>query len=1489
MRAECPHCLRSFTPRASPAASETDATTAADAGDLATLVRPTPGRILGERYEIRERLGRGGMGEVFRAFDLKLRVDVALKALRAGRVGSQQALEQLRGEVRAAREVVSPNVCRIFDLVEEDGQEFVSMEYIDGGTLAEALRERGPLAVQEAHEIASQFLSGLEAIHQAGLVHRDFKPENVMITRAGRVVVMDFGLAKARTEGPAGTISGTPAYMAPEQARGEGVDARADVFAAGIVLSEMLTLGPGSPADSRPSLWRGVRESPPRVPDGPWAPVLRQALSPNRDERPTSARALARALDEVTERLPGFDTRRPYPGLSSFTEADSDYFFGREAELEEVWRKLGRSRLLALIAPSGAGKSSFLRAGLVPSLPEGWKALVVTPGARPFQSLARSLVPFFSGDTPATQALVQLEDEDTAVSLLQRWRRRHAHALVILDQFEELFTLTPGPVREAFARVLGRLVLEADIHVLLSLRDDFLFRCREHEALRPAFSDLTALGPLDESALRRALVQPALVCGYRFEDEALIDEMLAELQKERGALPLLAFAASRLWEKRDRERGLLTRAAYAEIGGVAGALAQHAEATLARVGTQRTPIVRELFRNLVTAEDTRAVRQREELLSVFSGGATTSAEAEAVLAALVDARLLTSYEQPGEAGTTRQSIEIVHESLLWAWPRLVRWQTQDKDGAQLRDQLRQAAQLWLDRGQTTDLLWSGQAYRDLALWRERYTVPLSASEESFARATEANAMRRRRRRRAVAAMLMGATATVAIVTSILWQRADASRRAAEAEARRAEASKLLALGQLELDRYPTAALAYALKSLELDDAASGRQFALRALQRGPVARLTPSLSDDSGAITPPAFSANGEWLAFGGWRRVELFRREGGAALVLGGDYAEERALVAGFGPASDTLVSNRDGEVRVWSLPEGRELRRQAFEQGVSVLWMGRDVFLTATQVGERWILRQHALAVADARVIGAFEARDFGLSPERRVMAIVRGRSIHERSLDRWAAPVRLLAEHQAEVEAVVYSPDGLRLAARDRSGEIRIWPTDERGLRPLRVLSGGDGLGRLRLDQKGRWLAGIGGQRGLASVRLWDLTAPPGAEPIVLRRADAPYWNSLAFDPSGAWLATSNSGDGTLWSLGGTHPHVLAAHDLFVWSMAFTPDGKRIVSASQDGTVRSWPISAEVGGESRVLVRDDLFFPELAIDEHQIVVSPGRGRLQVVPVDGGAVRELGRVYPEEGGGGPLAHFGNLVAIAPAGGAPNDRVIRIIDLHSGTVRVLPPVPGVIDTAGAGFGWLQFVSGDRLLAAKLGAGLLLYDLDRAEGRLLTTQVQWRSTVSPDGSVGMGVALFPEFTLLGRTSELVRFYLDGRQPRALGAHGTAVSAVAVSPDAALVASGSVDGTVRIGPVSGEEPHVFFGHEGVVWTMAFSQDGRWLASGGNDGTVRLWPVPDLSGKPPQVWERARFLALFRAKTNVRVVSDPRSATGWKLDREAFPGWQDEANP
>ncbi len=207
------------------------------------------------------------------------------------------------------------------------------------------------------------------------------------------------------------------------------------------------------------------------------------------------------------------------------------------------------------------------------------------------------------------------------------------------------------------------------------------------------------LGPPVGPALRRALVQPATKCGYRFEDDELVDEMLAEVEGERGALPLLAFAMARLWEKRDRNEGLLTRQAYHDIGGVGGALARHAEETIDRIGVERIPVVRELFRNLVTAEGTRAIREWDELLSVFDEAQRQPAEE--VLRELIDARLLTSYEIHEEDAEPTRRVEIIHESLLANWPRLVRWQTQDAEGAQLRDQLRQAAAAWDEHGTAT--------------------------------------------------------------------------------------------------------------------------------------------------------------------------------------------------------------------------------------------------------------------------------------------------------------------------------------------------------------------------------------------------------------------------------------------------------------------------------------------------------------------------------------------------------------------------------------------------------------------------------------------------------------------------------------------------------------------------------------------------------------------------------------------------------------------
>ena len=365
-----------------------------------------------------------------------------------------------------------------------------------------------------------------------------------------------------------------------------------------------------------------------------------------------------------SQACPGSDDERsPYPGLAAFTEADAEFFFGREAEVAQMWRKIMSRRLLAVIGPSGVGKSSLLRAGVIPAKPDGWGVLICQPGEAPFAALARTLAPEFKDDVDAIAQLIDIRE--SATRLVTRWRERHDQVLVIVDQFEELFTLNPPETQRQFAELVGRLAREADVHVLLSLRDDFLFRCHDHEPLTPVFDALTPVKAPGAHALFRALVEPAARRGFTFEDDELPREMVSEVEGERGALPMLAFAVARLWAKRDRKRRLMTRQASTDIGGVSGALARHAEATLQGIGGDRLPIVREIFRNLVTAEGTRPVREWDELLSIFDpvhpraeikpvptnagktvgeGFIPSRAAAEEVLRQLIDARLLTSYE-----------------------------------------------------------------------------------------------------------------------------------------------------------------------------------------------------------------------------------------------------------------------------------------------------------------------------------------------------------------------------------------------------------------------------------------------------------------------------------------------------------------------------------------------------------------------------------------------------------------------------------------------------------------------------------------------------------------------------------------------------------------------------------------------------------------------------------------------------------------------------
>jgi len=263
-----------------------------------------PGTMLAGRYRIVGLLGRGGMGEVYRAEDLKLGQPVALKFLPKNVTHRADRLARFHQEVRLARQVSHPNVCRVHDIGEVDGQHFLSMEYIDGEDLASLLRRIGRLPSDKALELARQLCAGLAAAHDRGVLHRDLKPANVLIDGRGRARIVDFGLANLTDEGrDAPEIAGTLGYMAPEQQEGGAATTRTDVYAMGLVLYEMFT---GKPALTVGGAHLGVRaqsNAPPANPsthipdlDPAIERVILRCLERDPARRPPSAIAVAAAL-----------------------------------------------------------------------------------------------------------------------------------------------------------------------------------------------------------------------------------------------------------------------------------------------------------------------------------------------------------------------------------------------------------------------------------------------------------------------------------------------------------------------------------------------------------------------------------------------------------------------------------------------------------------------------------------------------------------------------------------------------------------------------------------------------------------------------------------------------------------------------------------------------------------------------------------------------------------------------------------------------------------------------------------------------------------------------------------------------------------------------------------------------------------------------------------------------------------------------------------
>ena len=453
------------------------------------------------------------------------------------------------------------------------------------------------------------------------------------------------------------------------------------------------------------------------------------------------------------------DDASPYRGLAAYASTDSELFFGREREIEQLVNRLVLEPFVAVVGPSGVGKSSFVHAGVLPSLAD-WRAVTARPGRAPLRNLGAQL------DVPELDALT----DATIDAMVRRLRDENPKGLVVIvDQFEELFTLgCPDDERDRFTRLLLAIGRDSEtrLRVIITLRDDFLIRAQQLRGFDLMLArGLHLLGPMHADALERIIVEPARRVGYEFDDPTLPARMVGEAASTPAAVALISFAASRLWELRDRHFKQLPRKAYDAIGGVGGALARHADETVESLSAAERSLLRKAFRHLVTFEGTRAVLEREELIQLLGGGA----EAQRLVERLVASRLVVSSENEHGASV----VEIIHEALVSAWPRLAEWLHEDVEGSRFHQQLRAAAKQWDDRKRARGLLWRGDALTEYQLWRKRRTENLTPLEEAFGAASNHEAARGLRIRRTIIAFALIATSIFFVA---LWLANRAARR-----------------------------------------------------------------------------------------------------------------------------------------------------------------------------------------------------------------------------------------------------------------------------------------------------------------------------------------------------------------------------------------------------------------------------------------------------------------------------------------------------------------------------------------------------------------------------------------------------------------------------------------------------------------------------------------------------------------------------------------
>jgi len=1176
----------------------------------------------------------------------------------------------------------------------------------------------------------------------------------------------------------------------------------------------------------------------------------------------------------------------PYPGLRPFQPDEVDVFFGREQQIDQLLDRLGRSRLLGVVGSSGCGKSSLVKAGLIPALETGllaaagarWRYAEMRPGNQPLLRLAEALLadsalgPERAGQPGAlgfVLATLRRGPLGLAEVLADTPPPEGTRLLLVVDQFEEIFRYVEhGDPDEADAFVALLLAAAADpeapIYVVLTMRSDYIGDCALFEGLPEALNESQFLTPRMTRAERReAMVGPAGVFGAAIEP-ALVNRLLNDMGADPDQLPRMQHLLMRLWHRAVGSAGaggaaggdgsgvVLAAAGYEAVGGFADCLSNHADEAFEEIDLEGRRIAEHLFRALSErGDDQRDVRRPARLGEV---AAVADVPPERV------AEVVEVFRRPDRSFLTPPAgvplepdtvLDVSHESLIRQWRRLRSWVEEESQSAALYRRLTQTAGLWR-RGEAG--LWGppdldiAVAWRDrrrpTAAWAERYggrfetameflaasqAKRLEAEEgERRAMAEAAEQKRVRQRNRLLTAGLLAAGVLLLLAFS-QWRRADRQRDLARRQTLLAEAGELIAHAQETLEDQPQRSLLLAVEALDLKQEAGGSPVAaVQALQRELSATGGAALSGHRGEVVALAVTPDGRTLATasrdGTARLWDLSAEDPGAEpRVLGGHGAPITAMA--LDPAGRRLATGAaDGSVRWW-------------------------------RVGA-----------------GPAEAAEAGAIPEA----------------------------HRGGVTALAFDPSGRTLLSGGEDGAVRGWDLDGRadaGPRPLGRHS--DTVRDIAVSDDGRWLASVSEDNTAALVDL----AGPAARRRVLAGHRGPVSRAV-FVPGGRWLATaSHDNTARLWDLAdpSAGPIVLCGHTGSVVALAATPDGGRLVTGSGDATARVWRMSRLVEGATARAT------PGGGRPVVVAALGPGSCAHLVADAGGGATWDVRDLDPAVTKSLP-GHGDTVTALAisaerPGKGtrflatASRDQTVRVWNLtaerpgltslqlrgHDGAVGALAFNPHSA--------WLYSGSADAtarrwkldLDERTLYTMVLAGPLDAVRAVDVSADGHWLAAGSEDNDAYLwdlrtsqppetlgghdssisAIGLSPDGRWLATTSEdnTIRLW-DLAVPgapasRRLGGNASSVTALAFTPDGRRLATAGRDGTARVWSLEAADPSaaptVLCGHRAPVVHLDASPDGRWLVTAGRDGAVRLWDLAALGPVLPTAGSDAPVIA------------------------------------